>query len=231
AGIFTLVGNAAANFAGPAEIFSLLIGTLPAFLAALSYVEMASMIPASGSSYTYTYTIMGEFCAWLVGWDLCLEYMCAAAAVAVSWANYVGSFMELVFSISIDHRLLSAPVSWDVRAQSFHVTGSWICLPAVIIIVFITAIIVYDIGASSRFNSVIVIGKILILMTFICVCIKYIDPKNYRPILPESQGGNTYGTNGLLHATAISFFAFIGFDAVTTAAQEATKEAEKRLPL
>jgi APA family basic amino acid/polyamine antiporter len=225
------VGNAAANFAGPAEILALLIGTLPAFLAALSFAEMASMIPASGSSYTYTYTVMGEFSAWVVGWDLCLEYMCAAAAVGVSWASYVGLFIELIFSTSIDHRLLSAPVSWNVTAQNFYLTGSWICLPGVLIILFLTALIVYDVGASSLVNSIIVIAKILILITFICAGIKYIDPKNYRPILPESEGGNTYGINGLLHATSNSFFAFIGFDAITTASREAKKESAKRLPL
>jgi APA family basic amino acid/polyamine antiporter len=225
------VGYAAANFSGPAEILSLLIGTVPAFLAALSYAEMASMVPASGSSYIYTYTVMGEFCAWLVGWDLCLEYMCAAAAVAVSWANYVGSFIELVFSTSIDYRLLSAPISWNVTAQNFYFTDSWISLPAVVIILFLTALIVYDVGTSSLFNNIIVVAKIIILIIFICFCIKHIDPNNYYPILPESQGGNTYGVKGLFHASTISFFAFIGFDAITTAAEEATEDAARRLPL
>ncbi|CAF3366384.1 unnamed protein product [Rotaria sp. Silwood2] len=174
---------------------------------------------------------MGEFCAWLVGWNLCLEYMGAASAVGVSWADYVGTFIELVSSTSIDHRLLSAPISWNVTAQHFYVTGSWICLPAVIIILFLTAIIVYDVGALSLLNSIIVILKIGVLLIFICVCIKYIDPKNYHPFLPKSEGGNTYGINGLLRATIVSFFAFIGFDEITTAAQEATTEAAKRLPL
>jgi len=231
AGIFSVVGHAAANFAGPAEILSLLIGALTAFLAALSYVEMASMIPASGSAYTYVYTVMGEFCAWLVGWNLCLEYMFGTATVGVSWANYVESFIESVSSSSITHRLLSAPVSWNVTTHNFYIKDSWICLPAVLIILLLTAIMVYDVGAFSLLNSIIVIAKILILITFICACIKYIDPKNYHPILPKSQGGNTYGINGLLHATSISFFAFIGFNAITAATQEATKEAAKRLPL
>ncbi|CAF3903743.1 unnamed protein product [Rotaria sp. Silwood1] len=231
AGIFTTIGNAAANFAGPAEILSLLIGAVPAFLTALSYAEMASMIPASGSCYTYTYTVMGEYSAWLVGWDLCLQHMCAAAAVAVAWANYLESFIEFVSSTSIDHQLLSGPVNWNVTAQEFYVTESWMCLSAVLIILCLTAIIVYDVGASSLLNSIIVIAKILILITFICVCIKYIDPKNYHPILPKSEGGDTYGIKGMLHATTISFFAFIGFDSITTAAQEATKESAKLLPL
>lgn len=192
---------------------------------------MASMVPASGSSYSYIYTVMGEFCAWLVGWDLCLEYMCAAAAVAVAWANYVGSFMELVFSISVDYRLLSAPVSWNVTAQNFYLTENWISLPAVAIILFLTALIVYDVGTSSLFNNIIVVTKIIILIVFICFSIKHIDPENYHPILPESQGGDTYGIRGLFHASTISFFAFIGFDAITTAAQEATESAARRLPL
>ncbi|CAF2974997.1 unnamed protein product [Rotaria sp. Silwood2] len=231
AGIYSLVGNAAADFAGPAEILSLLIAMLPAFFTALSYAEMASMIPASGSSYTYIYTVLGEFCAWLVGWNLCLEYMGAASAVSVSWANHVGSFIELVSSASIDHRLLSAPVSWNATAQNFYLTGSWICLPAVIVILVLTAIIIYDLDTSSLLISIIVILKIVILLIFICVCIKYIDPKNYHPFLPKSEGGNTYGIKGLLHATTISFFAFIGFDEITTAAQEATTEAARLLPL
>ncbi|CAF1002003.1 unnamed protein product [Didymodactylos carnosus] len=132
AGIFILSGNVAANFAGPSVIISFLIGSLVAFLAALSYAEMASMVPIAGSSYSYIYTTMGEFCAWLIGWNLCLEYTCAVAAVSVGWSTYVASFIEFIGNTSAEYRILSAPIAWNNTSENFYLTGAYFNLPAIL---------------------------------------------------------------------------------------------------
>lgn len=226
-----MVGYAAAEFAGPAEIISLVMAAVPAFLAAMSYAELASMVPASGSSYTYTYTVLGELCAFIIGWDLLLEYMCAVAGVGVAWASYVGALIETIFQTGNESRLLEAPLKWNATTDSFSPTGSWFSLPAVIIILALTALITWDIGASSVLNTVMVAVKMVILLLFIFEGAGYIKKENFHPLLPPSKGKDQFGVKGLLRATTISFFAYIGFDAVTTAAQEANENAVKLLPI
>ncbi|CAF0916361.1 unnamed protein product [Didymodactylos carnosus] len=231
AGIFVLSGEAAANVAGPSIIVSYCIAAVVAALAALSYCEMASMVPISGSSYSYVYTTMGEFAGWLVGWDLCLEYMMGVSVVAVGWSGYVASFIRLLFSTGIEHRILDAPLNWNDTTQSFYWNGSYFNLPAILIIIALTALLVYDIDVSATFNSIIVLLKIVIMLIFITACIKFINPKNYRPFIPKNLGGNKYGVIGMFHASTIVFFSFIGFDAITTAAQETKKESQNTLAI
>ncbi|CAF1120640.1 unnamed protein product [Didymodactylos carnosus] len=228
AGIFILSGNVAANFAGPSVIISFLIGSLVAFLAALSYAEMASMVPIAGSSYSYIYTTMGEFCAWLIGWNLCLEYTCAVAAVSVGWSTYVASFIEFIGNTSAEYRILSAPIAWNNTSENFYLTGAYFNLPAML---GSPALLVYNIDVSATFNSIIVVAKIIIILIFIFTAIKYIDPKNYLPFIPKNQGGYKYGVEGLFHGTTVVFFAFIGFDVITTAAQETSRKSQNKLPI
>lgn len=209
----------------------MIIAAVPAFLSAMSYAELASMVPASGSSYTYIYTVLGEFCAFIVGWDLLLEYMCAIAGVGVAWASYIGALLEIIFQIGNESRLIEAPLKWNSTTDSFSFSGSWFSLPAVIIILVLTALIIWDIGASSVLNTVMVAAKMAILLLFILVGTAYIKEENFYPLLPPQKGRNQFGVIGLLRASTISFFAYIGFDAVTTAAQEANENAVKLLPI
>ncbi|CAF1304390.1 unnamed protein product, partial [Didymodactylos carnosus] len=232
AGIFVLSGNAAANFAGPSVIISFLIAAIAAFLAALSYAQMASMVQISGSSYSYVYTTMGEFCAWLVGWDLCLEYICAVATVSISWSAYVAAFFQTIFQIEVEQRILLAPIGWNETSQAFYLTDSYFNLPAMIIVFISSALLLYDLRITAIVNSIIVVFKVVVLLVFVCASIKFINPNNYHPFIPQSEGGQKYGVTGMFHGTTIIFFAFIGFDAITTTAQETTRNKKKLyLPL
>ncbi|CAF0996533.1 unnamed protein product [Didymodactylos carnosus] len=236
AGIFVLSGNVAANYTGPSIILSYLIAAVVAFLAALSFAQMSSMLPISGSSYSYVYMTMGEFCAWLVGWDLSLEYAFAVATISVSWSAYVRSFIEMIFHIEADQWILLAPISWNQTTQSLSLTGSYCDLPAIIIVFTLSALLLYDLRATAIINSIIVVFKVVVILIFICASIKFIHPKNYHPFIPafipRDKGGPKYGAAGLFHGTTIIFFSYIGFDTITTAAQETQRNRKKLyLPL
>ncbi|KAI9597601.1 amino acid/polyamine/organocation transporter, APC superfamily [Syncephalis fuscata] len=209
-GIFVLTGSAAANYAGPGVIISFVISGLAAAFAALSYSELSSMIPVAGSAYTYTYATMGEFLAWIIGWDLILEYLVGAATVSVGWAAYMVSFLE--------------------TAQAFEATGDYINLPAVLIVLVITGILVFGIKASARFNAAIVAIKLTVILLFIFACCSKVNTDYYTPFIPPRTDDGKYGGKGIFTASTVVFFAYIGFDAVSTAAQEA-KNPQRDMPI
>jgi len=230
-GIFVLSGQTAANFAGPAVILSFILAAIVAGLAAFSYAEMSSMVPISGSAYSYTYATMGEYLAWIIGWDLVLEYLLAAATVAVGWSGYIVHFIETVSQHNATKWIVEAPISWNETGETFYKTGTVINLPAVAIVLALTILLLFGIGESAKVNLVIVIIKMLVILLFIFASSAYVNPSNYKPFIPANQGSfSKYGVTGVLHGATVVFFAYIGFDSVTTAAQE-TKNPQRTLPI
>jgi APA family basic amino acid/polyamine antiporter len=219
AGLFSITGGAAANQAGPAITISFIIAALGCAFAGLCYAEFASMIPVAGSAYTYSYATMGEFIAWIIGWDLVLEYAVGAATVGISWSRYLVKFLES-FGYHLDHRFTVGP--WD---------GGIINLPAVFIIVLMSLLLIRGTSESAKVNAVIVGVKVLVVIIFIALGWGYINTANYTPYVPDNTGTfGQFGFSGIIRAAAIVFFAYIGFDAVSTAAQEA-KNPKKDMPI
>jgi len=227
-GIFVLTGTAAANHAGPGLVISFIISALGCGFAGLCYAEFASMIPIAGSAYTYSYATLGEFVAWIIGWDLILEYLFGAATVAVGWSGYVTSFLG-DFGINIPSSIVDAPLKYSEQG-GWELTGAIINFPAVFIIVVMTALLVVGIKESARFNNFIVIAKIIVILLFIGFGLSYIDSANYTPFIPENTGDfGKFGWSGIFAGAGVIFFAYIGFDAVSTAAQEAVNP-QKDMP-
>lgn len=229
AGLFSLTGIAAANYAGPAITLSFLIAAFGCILAGLCYCEMASMIPLSGSAYTYTFATLGEFAAWIMGWDLILEYAIGAATVSISWSAYAVSILH-GFGISLPAELVASP--WQpIHLPNGSVEYGWINLPALLIIMAITAILIAGIRASSTFNAIIVALKVSAIIAFLFLGLGYIKSENLHPYIPSNTGGfGSFGWSGVLRASGVLFFAYIGFDAVSTAVQE-TKNPQRNLPM
>jgi basic amino acid/polyamine antiporter, APA family len=228
-GIFVLTGRAAAAHAGPAVVLSFAVAGVASAFAGLCYAEMASMIPIAGSAYTYSYATLGELVAWIIGWDLILEYLVGAATVSVGWSGYVQAFLKHVFDVQLPKAWAGAPVLWD--HNHFVATGNIIDLPAVLITLVVTAILVIGIKESARINSVIVTVKIAVVLLFIVACFGYVRSDNWHPFIPENQGVfGKFGLSGILQGATMVFFAYIGFDAVSTAAQEA-KNPQRDLPI
>ncbi len=218
AGLFSITGMAAANHAGPAITLSFVVAALGCLFAGLCYAEFASMIPVAGSAYTYSYATMGEFIAWIIGWDLVLEYAVGAATVGISWSRYLVRFLE-GFDIHLPESLTVGP--WD---------GGIINLPAVFIIVLMSLLLIKGTKESATVNAVIVGLKITVVLIFIILGWKYINNSNYTPYIPDNSGKfGDFGFSGIIRAAAIVFFAYIGFDAVSTAAQEA-KNPKRDMP-
>ncbi|MFD1631559.1 amino acid permease [Pseudopedobacter beijingensis] len=228
AGIFTLTGTAAALHAGPAVVLSFLLAGLACALAGLCYSEFASMIPVAGSAYTYAYATMGEFIAWIIGWDLILEYLFAASTVSVSWSGYVVSFLK-DFGIHIPSHITQSPFNYDSTTGAFTSTGALINLPAMFIVALVTVLLTIGIKESTKFNNIIVVVKLIVIFLFIGFGISYIQPENLTPFIPENTGPGAFGFDGILRGAGIIFFAYIGFDAVSTAAQE-TKNPQRDMP-
>src|SRR6478735_2770798 len=231
AGIFVLTGTAAANAAGPAIVISFLIAGLGCLFAGLCYAEFASMIPIAGSAYTYGYATLGEFIAWIIGWDLILEYLFGAATVAVGWSGNVVSLLKSL-GISVPAAIASAPLAYD--GASFTSTGALINLPAVLLILAMTTLLVIGIQESARFNNFIVFVKVAIVLLVIGFGFQYVNSANWEPFIPAkeflSDGSTRYGWEGIVRGAAVVFFSYIGFDAVSTAAQEA-KNPQKDMPV
>jgi APA family basic amino acid/polyamine antiporter len=218
AGLFSITGMAAANHAGPAITISFVVAALGCLFAGLCYAEFASMIPVAGSAYTYSYATMGEFIAWIIGWDLVLEYAVGAATVGISWSRYLVKFLE-GFDVHLPTSLTVGP--WD---------GGIINLPAVFIIVLMSLLLMKGTQESAFVNSIIVGLKICVVLVFIFLGWKYINNDNYHPYIPDNTGNfGSFGFSGIIRAAAIVFFAYIGFDAVSTAAQEA-KNPKRDMP-
>jgi len=219
AGIFVLTGTAAALHAGPAVALSFVISAFGCLLAGLCYAEFASMIPVSGSAYTYGYATMGEFVAWIIGWDLILEYLFGSATVAVGWSGYVSSFLA-DFGIVIPPAMCQSPFIFD--AQGWHASGAIINFPAIFIVGLMTTLLVIGIKESAKFNNIIVLIKVTVILLFIGFGISHINLANWTPFVPANTGHwGEFGWSGVLTAAAVVFFAYVGFDAVSTTSQEA----------
>ncbi len=241
AGIFVLTGQAAAKYAGPAIVFSFVLAGLACAFAGLCYAEFSAMIPISGSAYTYGYATLGEFVAWIIGWDLILEYLFAASTVAVGWSGYVVSFLKEL-GIVIPSAFTSAPYNhvtppdapwwniWRLFTDGWVSTGAVLNVPAMLIIGFITFLLVLGIKESATFNNVVVAIKMSVILTFIAVGIAYINRNNWHPFIPPSLGSGEFGWSGVVRGAGVIFFAYIGFDAVSTAAQEA-KNPQRDMPI
>jgi basic amino acid/polyamine antiporter, APA family len=229
AGLFSITGLAAAANAGPAITISFVVAALGCAFAGLCYAEFASMIPIAGSAYTYSYATMGEFIAWIIGWDLVLEYALGAATVAISWSGYLIKFLEY-YNIHIPPELTLSPFQTVTLVDGSVVTGI-MNLPATFIIVIVSLILIKGTQESALANAVIVALKVGVVLVFVILGWKYINPANYVPYIPENNGTfGEFGFSGIIRAAAIVFFAYIGFDAVSTAAQE-TKNPKRDMPI
>ena len=262
AGIFVLTGTAAANHAGPAIVLSFVLAGFGCLFAGLCYAEFASMIPVAGSAYTYGYATLGEFVAWIIGWDLILEYLFAASTVAVGWSGYFTAFFASLglhipaafagspFTVEGTHTLVRSTLCVDPTtgglavdavsrtavtaancvAAGHQIQSGVLNVPAMILVLVLTALLVIGIKESARFNNVIVIVKVAIVLLVIAFGIKYINTANWTPFIPEQIGPGQFGWSGILRGAGVIFFAYIGFDAVSTAAQEA-KNPQRDLPI
>jgi basic amino acid/polyamine antiporter, APA family len=229
-GIFVLTGLAAANHAGPAIVLAFVLAGIGCIFAGLCYAEFAAMIPVSGSAYAYSYATLGEFIAWFIGWNLVLEYLFAASTVAVGWSRYVVKLLDALHINFLPPALTSAPLD-IVAGQGIVQTGALINLPAVFVIAVVTSILVVGIRQSSLVNTIIVAIKVAIVVLVIGFGAFYVTADNWKPFIPENTGTwGVYGWSGILRASGIIFFAYIGFDAVSTAAQEA-KNPQRDVPL
>jgi APA family basic amino acid/polyamine antiporter len=250
AGIFVLTGQAAAKYAGPGIVFSFVLAGLASGFAGLCYAEFAAMIPIAGSAYTYSYATLGELFAWIIGWDLILEYMFAASTVAVGWSGYVVSFLKDL-GLVIPPAFTSAPYNhvappdagWNiwrlftegwVRTDIVAPDGTHLQpilnVPAMVIVGILTILLVLGIKESATFNNIIVAIKVSVILIFIAVGVLYLNPSNWRPFVPAAVGEGQYGWGGVLRGAGVIFFAYIGFDAVSTAAQEA-KNPKRDMPI
>jgi len=227
AGIFVLSGHAAAEHAGPAIVISFIIAGFACALAGLCYAEFAAMLPVSGSAYSYSYATLGEFVAWFIGWNLVLEYMFAASTVAVGWSGYLNSFLGY-FNMALPASLAAAPL--NVVEGSIVYTGGLINLPAVFIVAALSGLCYVGITQSAIVNSVIVAIKVVVIVLFVAFAAKYVNPDNWVPFIPENQGPGRYGIDGIIRGASVVFFAYIGFDAVSTAAGEA-KNPQRDMPI
>ncbi|MGD0709921.1 MAG: amino acid permease [Bacteroidales bacterium] len=253
AGIFVLTGQAAAQYAGPAIVLSFVISGIACAFAGLCYAEFASMIPIAGSAYTYSYATLGEFLAWIIGWDLILEYLFAASTVSVGWGGYVVSFLN-DFGVHIPAQLSAAAGSimidipnmgWKpitdnlvkqladmhINADTLPHVTSIMNVPAMFIVVLLTTLLVIGIRESANFNNVMVITKVSVIILFIAIGFAFIKSGNWHPFIPKNTGEwGHFGWSGILRGAGVIFFAYIGFDAVSTAAQEA-KNPQKHMPI
>ena len=229
AGIFSLTGLAAATNAGPAVVVSFMLSGFACALAGLCYAEMASMIPVAGSAYTYSYATMGELLAWIIGWDLILEYSVAAVTVAIAWSGYMVSFLA-DFGVSIPATLTASPGTVITLADGTTVEALF-NLPAVLISLALAALLILGIRESATANAIIVMIKLAVILVFVAVGASFVNGDNLTPFVPQNSGTfGEYGWSGVLRAAGIVFFAYVGFDAVSTAAQEA-RNPQRDMPI
>jgi basic amino acid/polyamine antiporter, APA family len=228
-GIFVLTGQAAAQYAGPAIVLSMVLAGLVSALAGLCYAEFASTVPIAGSAYTYGYATLGEFFAWVIGWDLILEYALGASTVAVGWSGYVVSFLH---DLGIQFpALLSAAPGTQVTLGDGSVVTAVFNLPAVLIAAAVTVLLVIGIRESANVNSIIVVVKVAVVLLVIVVGAFFVATVNWHPFVPANLGEfGKYGWTGVMRGAGVIFFAYIGFDAVSTAAQEA-KNPQRDMPI
>src|ERR1043166_9345939 len=227
-GIFVLTGTVAAKNSGPAVVLSFTFAGIASIFAALCYSEFASLVPMAGSAYTYGYATLGEFFAWIIGWDLIIEYALGPVTVSIGWAGYVVSFLRDV-GIHIPPELSAARGTLITLADGTQVTAIF-NLPAVIIIAIVTLLLVIGIRESATVNNVIVFIKVAVVLLFIAGAAHAVKSANWHPFIPPSGGRGHYGWSGVKQGAGIVFFAYIGFGAVSTAAQEA-KNPQRDMPI
>lgn len=229
AGLFSITGVAAAQNAGPAIVLSFILAAIGCTFAGLCFSELASMIPIAGGAYTYAYATLGEFIAWIIGWALILEYAAGAATVAISWSAYIVSLLQ-GFNIHLPVALIASP--WQsVQLPDGSLAFGWINLPAMIIVGLISALLIVGVDKSAKVNAVLVVIKVAVVLLFIAIGVWYIQGANYQPFIPENTGNfGEYGWSGIMRAAGLVFFAYIGFDAVSTVAQE-VKNPQRDLPI
>ncbi|MEJ8855755.1 amino acid permease [Variovorax robiniae] len=228
AGIFVLTGTAAAQYAGPGIMLSFILAGFACAFVGLCYAELAALIPVSGSSYTYTYATLGELAAWIIGWDLVLEYAMGAATVAVGWSGYLGSLLGQ-FGIHLPPALMHSPGTVTLKDGS-TITALF-NLPAALIIMALTVLLIRGTKESASLNNVMVAVKLIVVVAFIGFGIAYVNQDNWTPFIPANTGEfGHFGWSGVLRGSSVVFFAFIGFDAVSTAAQEA-KNPQRDMPI
>jgi APA family basic amino acid/polyamine antiporter len=232
-GIFVLTGKAAHDTTGPALMLSFVTAGVACVFAALCYAEFASMVPIAGSAYTYAYATLGELFAWIIGWDLVLEYAVGAATVAHGWSHYFQDFMK-IFGLTLPKTLQEAPFDYDPQLGHFVGTGAILDLPAIVITVILTALLVKGIKESATFNGIMVAVKLAVVLFVIVVGAFYVNPENWQPFAPYGYTGVSFFGHtilgeagkggeplGMIAGAAVIFFAYIGFDAVSTQAEEA----------
>ncbi|MBM3197768.1 MAG: amino acid permease [Chlamydiae bacterium] len=228
AGLFVLTGQVAAEYAGPGILFSFLIAGMISVFAALCYAEFAALIPISGSAYSYAYFTMGEFPAWVIGWGMTLQYLLSACTVSVGWSSYFTSLLG-DFGLHIPTWLSTPPLIHDAQS-GWHFSGALLNLPAMCIVAIMGCVIATGIKAAASFNNVMVFLKLAVVVLFIACGVGYINLDNLSPFIPENTGVfGQYGWSGILRGAGLLFFAFIGFDALSTLTQEA-KNPQKDMP-
>jgi APA family basic amino acid/polyamine antiporter len=229
AGIFTLTGVAAATKAGPGLVISFILAAIGCVFAGLCYSEFSTMIPIAGSAYTYAYATMGELIAWIIGWDLVLEYSVGAATVSIGWSQTLAALLHTL-GINLPARWIASPFQ-SITMPDGSMTHGMFNLPAVLIVVAVSALLMIGIRESAGVNNVIVFLKVGVILTFIAIGWSYIKPANLTPLIPQNAGHfGEFGYSGLLAGAGVIFFAYIGFDAVSTAAQEA-KLPKRDMPI
>jgi basic amino acid/polyamine antiporter, APA family len=236
AGIFVLTGHAAAANAGPAITLSFALAAVACALAGLCYAEMASTVPIAGSAYTYAYATMGEFVAWIIGWDLILEYALGATAVAIGWSGYVVSLLKDI-GVVMPREFAGAPFAYDAAQRAWTATGAVLNLPAMLVVAALTLLLVVGVHESARVNNVIVVIKLAIVVAFVVLALPGVSMQNWvttanpaGSYIPPAVGPGEFGWSGVLRGAAVVFFAYIGFDCVSTAAQEA-KNPQRDMPI
>jgi len=236
AGIFVLTGHAAAAYAGPAVSLSFVLAGVVCTFAGLCYAEMASIVPVAGSAYTYALATMGEFIAWIIGWDLILEYALGATTVAIGWSGYITSLL-FDLGLEIPSRFSVSPLAYDPATGRWSSTSALINLPAVFIIVLVSILLVIGIKESAKVNNAIVAVKLLVIVIFILAGAWFVKASNWvtpsnptGAFIPPNLGPGEYGWSGIVRGAAVVFFAYIGFDAVSTVAQESINP-QKDMPI
>jgi len=229
AGVFVLIGQAATFYAGPSVVFSFLFAAIICVFAAFCYAEFASLIPVAGGPYSYAYATLGEIVAWTIGWGLTLEYLFSSATVSVGWSGYLSSFLA-DFGLSLPQKFASSPLAYDI-VTGWVKTGAILNLPAMLIMGFIGGMIAVGIKAASRFNNIVVVIKMTVIVLFIVFGLFALDPANWKPFIPKNTGMfGEFGISGIFRGAGVVFFAYIGFDALSTLAQEA-KDPQKDMPV
>jgi APA family basic amino acid/polyamine antiporter len=229
AGIFVLTGTVAAQYAGPAVTLSFIAASIACFFAGLCYAEFAAMVPVAGSAYSYAYATFGELIAWIIGWSIMFEYLFSASLVAIGWSGYVTSSLHDI-GIDLPTVLTSAPYN-VVNEYHLVASGNWVNLPAVLVTLACTALLIVGTRQSSIVNTIIVVTKVGAILILVAACYRYVRPANWHPFVPPDTGHpGEHGWWGVLRGAGIVFFAYIGFDGVSTLAEEA-KDPKRTMPL